>query len=262
MDDLFSFIPLIMGLFWFIFIISLVGKFAKAIKKAAEEGKGKGFDQQTVSTRLQELRKLLEEKAQQEAGYQGMPARSAMPSERLDSDANGKTMSQSQAGTVKVRRSRFEDYTAPAKAEYESYEGRAMRGELPENQIGSMEGTSNESLSESMDKDKYGSLTPFQQMLMSADMAHESAEGCASEESGNWKAEEMCEAWGEMTEGKEGEGLESDMLYLSSKSEASEVDLVGGINMKEMADAIIWAEILGKPICKRRQGAYGIGRHY
>ena len=262
MDGLFSLIPLIMGLFWFIFIISLVGKFAKAIKKAAEDGKGKGFDQQTVSTRLQELRKLLEEKAQQEASYQGKSARSAMPSEKLDSNHNGKTTSQPQAGTVKMRRSRFEDYTAPATAEYESYEGRAMKGEQPENQIGSMEGTSNESLSESMDKDKYGSLTPFQQMLMSADMAHESTEGCASEESGHWKTEEMCEAWGEMSEGREGVGLESDMLYLSAKGEAQEVDLVGGVNMKEMADAIVWAEIMGKPICKRRPGAYGIGRHY
>lgn len=262
MDDLFSFIPLIMGLFWFIFIISLVGKFAKAIKKAAEDGKGKGFDPQSVSQRLQELRKMLEEKAQQEASAEAKPQRAAMPSERLSKGQLGGSISEPQGGTAKARRSRFEDYTAPAQAEYESYEGRALEGELSDNQTGSLEGTSNESLSESLNKDKYGSLTPFQQQLMSVDATHESAEGHASEESGLWKSDDMCDAWGEMTEGKEGAGLESDMLYLSSKGEVAEVDLVGGINMKEMADAIVWAEIMGKPIGRRRPGAYGIGRHY
>lgn len=262
MDDLFSFIPLIMGLFWFIFIISLVGKFAKAIKKAAEEGKGKGFDQQSVSVRLQELRKMLEEKAQQEASGGAGSQKASMPSERLDSDKPVKPAARAQAGAPRSGRSRFEDYTAPAQAEYESYEGRALGGELPEEQIGSLEGTSNESLSESLNNDKYGSLTPFQQQLMSVDASHGSLEGQASEESGIWKSDEMCDAWGETTEGREGVGLESDMLYLSSRGEAAEVDLVGGINMKEMADAIVWAEIMGKPIGRRRPGAYGIGRHY
>lgn len=262
MDDLFSFIPLIMGLFWFLFIISLVGKFAKAIKKAAEEGKGKGFDQQTVSQRLQELRKMLEEKAQQEADAQGKPQKAAMPSERLDSDDKARPAAQARTGSARSGRSRFEDYTTPAQAEYESTEGRAFGEEMPEGQVGSLEGTSSESLSESLSKDKYGSLTPFQQQLMSVDAAHESAEGRASEESGLWKGDDMCEAWDEAGEGREGAGLESDMLYLSSRGEASEVDLVGGINMKEMADAIVWAEIMGKPIGRRRPGALGIGRHY
>ncbi len=262
MDGLFSLIPLIMGLFWFIFIISLVGKFAKAIKKAAEEGKGKGFDQQTVSQRLQELRKMLEEKAQQEAASEAKPQKAAMPSERLDTERPARPAVEPRAGAPRSGRSRFEDYTAPAQAEYESMEGRAMGDELPEEHVGSLEGTSSESLAESLNKDKYGSLTPFQQQLMSVDAANSSSEGRSSEESGTWKGDDMCDAWGEMTEGKEGVGLESDMLYLSARGEAPEVDLVGGINMKEMADAIVWAEIMGKPIGRRRPGAYGIGRHY
>ena len=262
MDDLFSFIPLIMGLFWFIFIISLVGKFVKAIKKAAEDGKGKGFDPQSVSQRLQELRKMLEEKAQQEASAEAKPQKAAMPSERLDTKKPERPAARPQAGAPKSGRSRFEDYTAPAQAEYESMEGRAMGEELSEEHVGSLEGTSSESLSESLNKDKYGSLTPFQQQLMSVDASHESSEGHASEESGLWKSDDMCDAWGDMSEGKEGAGMESDMLYLGMRGEAAEVDLVGGINMKEMADAIVWSEIMGKPIGRRRPGAYGIGRHY
>ncbi len=112
---------------------------------------------------------------------------------------------------------------------------------------GSLEGTSSETMYESREKDKYGNLTPFQMELLSAGMQNESLEGRGSEESGTWKADEMCDAWDE-SENQEGAGLEAQLLTLSTQGEPRGVDLVGGINMKEMADAVVWSEIMGRPI--------------
>lgn len=247
-----------MGLFWFLFIISFIGKFVKATKKAASESKERGFDQQTVSQRLQELRKALEERAQQEAGASGSQRPAVMPQDRVDGPARQAAQHQQ-----RVRRSRFEDYTPePEHEKYSSMEGRSMGEIMGGSQYGSMEGTSAETLSESIGKERHGNLTPFQKQLLSKDIDQELPEGRVLEGKGFWKSDEMYEASAEMSEGAEGEDMESDMLYLSSADDASEVDLVGGINMKEMADAIVWAEIMGKPLLKRRRGMYGIGKHF
>ena len=112
-----------------------------------------------------------------------------------------------------------------------------------------------------MANDKYGNLTPFQMELLSSGKQNESLEGMGSEESGAWKADEMCQAWDESENG-EGAGLEAELLTLSNQGEPVGVDLVGGINMKEMADAIVWSEIMGRPIAMRPTKSYGSRKRY
>lgn len=258
MEFNFDLLPLIFGLFWFIFVISIITRIGKAVKKAVSS-QGKGFDQQTVLSRLEELRKAMEEKERAAQAERGQAARPAAPSRAPVSLAPAKA---AQApSTAPARRSRFEDYTSPMPANGASAEGESSSEEYGEGMTGSLEGTSSESLAESRAKDKYGSLTPFQMELLSSGMQNESVEGRPSEESGTWKADEMCDAWDE-SENQEGAGLEAQLLSLSTQGEPQGVDLVGGINMKEMADAIVWSEILGRPIALRPSKTYGARKRY
>jgi hypothetical protein len=52
-----------MGLFWIIFMISIITRIINAVKKAAGV-QGKGFDADTVRKRLEELRRVMEGQAQ------------------------------------------------------------------------------------------------------------------------------------------------------------------------------------------------------
>lgn len=255
MEFNFDLLPLIFGLFWFIFVISIITRIGKAVKKAVSS-QGKGFDQQTVLSRLEELRKAMEEKAAQ--ADNGQPYRTPAP---MNAPIQGPAKAAPTPAATPARRSRFEDYTGSLPANGTSAEGEASSEEYGENMTGSLEGTSSESLAESRAKDKYGSLTPFQMELLASGKQSESVEGRSSEESGTWKADEMCDAWDE-SENQEGAGLEAQLLSLSTQGEPQGVDLVGGINMKEMADAVVWAEIMGRPLALRPSKSYGARKRY
>ncbi len=79
MEFNFDLLPLIFGLFWFIFVISIITRIGKAVKKAASS-QGKGFDQQTVLSRLEELRKAMEEKERSAQEDRGQTSRTPAPS--------------------------------------------------------------------------------------------------------------------------------------------------------------------------------------
>jgi hypothetical protein len=273
----FDLIPGIMGLLWFIFVISIISRIAKAVKKAGSE-QNKGFDQQTVLKRLEELRRSMEEKGL--LGEQGKAPAPAPYAEQKPAAYQSNSGQQRQAPAV--RRSRFEDNNGQAESEMTSAEGQASPEEYSETvsgslqgtssetlkeslerdkygtASGSLEGTSSETLKESRDKDKYGSLTPFQRELLAKGQSQFGTEGMGTEEGGQWKAAEMCEAWGDdWDEANGGKGSESDLLYLSSIGEPMQLDLVGGITAKDMADAVVWSEIMERPLSKRQSKSYG-----
>lgn len=258
MEFNFDLLPLIFGLFWFIFVISIITRIGKAVKKAVSS-QGKGFDQQTVLSKLEELRKAMEEKERTAQAGRSQTTRTSAP---LNAPA---AQSQSKAAQkpamAQARRSRFEDYTGSLPASETAAEGESSSEEYSESMTGSLEGTSSETMTESREKDKYGSLTPFQMELLSSGKQNESLEGRGSEESGAWKADDMCDAWDE-SESQEGAGLEAQLLSLSTQGEPHGVDLVGGINMKEMADAVVWSEIMGRPLALRPSKTYGARKRY
>jgi hypothetical protein len=148
-----------------------------------------------------------------------------------------------------VKKSRFEDYA-------EGHD--EPKHDFHEQLDGSLEGTSSES---SYDKPKMtsevtGDLTPFQKELAGrAPLV--SIEGPITEFVNTVSGVDTFAKWiEEPLESFEGGGIEAQMQYMAGVGEPNHVNLVGGITMKDMADAIVWSEIMGKPLARRRMSKY------
>lgn len=255
MDELFgSLIPMVFSIVWFLIVVSTVVRIFKSVANASKN-KGKGFDQDTVRKKLEELRRTLgeiEEQKRQES-QAGMPPASQYP---------GPSRQAPQPVAKRVIRSRFEDYRgeAPGQQAYEGAEGAGMEGTS-----GSLEGTSQESLREwEMSYDQHmGGLTPFQKELMGGSLKADSTEGVGSEEPSTVKGVDTFESWAkEPIEGFEEGSLEQQLQSMMRKEEPDQVDLVGWIDMKEMADAIVWQEIMSRPLARRRFEGFRARRAY
>lgn len=255
MDELFgSLIPAIFSIVWFLIVVSTVVRIFKSVAKASKS-KGKGFDQETVKNKLEELRRALgdieEQKRAEAAG--GMPRPSPFP---------GPSRQAPQPVTKRVIRSRFEDYRGEA-ATQPAYEG--MEGASMEGSSGSLEGTSQESLRDwgTSKEHDLGGLTPFQKELLGGSMKAESTEGTGSEEPSTVMGVDTFESWAkEPIEGFEDGSLEQQLQSMIRQQEPEQVDLVGWIDMKEMADAIVWQEIMSKPLARRRFEGFRARRAY
>ncbi|HPU96023.1 MAG: hypothetical protein BWY00_00008 [Firmicutes bacterium ADurb.Bin153] len=266
MFDLFELFPLVFGIIWFLVIVSVIVRIVKAVTGAAKN-KGGGFDPETVRGKLEEIRKAIEEsQASQEGKGKAVVTRGLEKAEGpFTGPARGPypgipaPMPQPVAG--RVIRSRFEE-SRPEQAQLAEGEGQPSE----EGFSGSLPGTSSESIKEwkGLIREDIEALTPFQKELSERSMEGFGTEGLGMEEPPSTvRGVDTFETWAkEPVESIEGEGLEVYLKYLSGIGEPEHVDLVGGINMKEMADAIVWAEIMTRPLAKRPIKGFRTRRAY
>lgn len=258
MDTFFGLIGAIFPIIWFFIVISIIVSVISKAKKAAGQ-KGKGFDAETIRKRLEELRKTIEAEAQKQ---QGQTQETGKQAGRLAPDKPGSlgdgslTTASKQAPapqpvTRKVIRSRFEDYTGQLKTPQEGAGG--FEGE----------GTEGADSWKSQALPQAGSMTPFQKEVAHGSLAWTSQEGtCEEDHSATVKGVDIFQAWAEEPiETMEGD-MEAQLSYMAKSGEPEHVDLVGGINMKEMADAIVWAEIMTKPLSRRPYRGFRARRAY
>lgn len=266
MFDLFELIPLIFGIIWFLVIVSVIVRIVKAVT-GATKSKGRGFDSETVRRKLEEIRKTLEEgQAGQEGDgtvvvVQGQGQAEGPAAGPAQGPFPGVPAWTPQPVARRVIKSRFEE-PAPEQAQPAEGEGPLMEEALS----GSLPGTSSESLKEwkGLVRENIEALTPFQKEILERGMEGVSMEGVGMEwPSSTVKGVDTLDTWAkEPIESFEGEGLEVYLKYLSGIGEPEHVDLVGGINMKEMADAIVWAEIMTRPLAKRPIRGFRTRRAY
>lgn len=266
MDTFFGLIGAIFPIIWFFIVISIIVSVISKAKNAAGQ-KGKGFDAETIRKRLEELRKTIEAEAQKQ---QSQTQETGKQEGRLVPDKPGSlgdgslTTASKQAPapqpvTRKVIRSRFEDYTGQLQTPQEGaggFEGEGAAG---------LEGVSTEGADswKSQELPQIGSMTPFQKEVAHGSIAWTSQEGtCEEDHSATVKGVDTFQAWAEEPiETMEGD-IEAQLSYMAKSGEPEHVDLVGGINMKEMADAIVWAEIMTKPLSKRPHRGFRARRAY
>lgn len=255
MEELFeTLLPVIFPIIWFLIIFSTVIRIFRTVAKSAKN-KGTGFDQDTVRKKLEELRRALGEVEEQKRAE-------AMGSSPANNPFPGPIRQPAQQQPKRVIRSRFEDYKgqSPQQAAFEGSGSMSMEGSS-----GSLEGTSEEGYKDwkSPQDGNVGSLTPFQKELLGGSLAGESTEGTGSEEPSTVKGVDTLESWAkDPLEGFEDGALEQQLQSMAKLEEPEQFDLVGWIDMKEMADAIVWQEIMSKPLAKRRFAGFRARRAY